>query len=101
MPVTSAREGRSGAPSPPVLPRGAVKCGADGVVSWLRAAVLAFPIGGTDQWLMSTRYTATRYSGGAAPASHRFPCPASATFDCLANVTRARPLRQAPRRAAT
>ena len=46
---------------------------ANGVVSWLRAALLAFPIP-QNQWHVSRRVDA-RYSGGAAPDSHRLPCP--------------------------
>ena len=46
------------------------------VVSWLRAASLAFPTA-SGQWHLELAYVA-RYSGGAAPALHRFPCPALA-----------------------
>jgi hypothetical protein len=42
--------------------------------------MLAFPTGRADQWLLSMCSTATRYSGGAAPALHRFPYPASASI---------------------
>jgi len=45
------------------------------VVSWLRAVAPAFPtlVSGVVE-----RTFIARYSGGAAPASHRFPYPALA-----------------------
>jgi hypothetical protein len=69
--------------APPVLPRGSVNNVArTWVVSWLRAALLAFPTahavsGGDEQALIA------RYSGGAAPALHRFPCPALAVCESI------------------
>jgi len=42
------------------------------VVSWLRAASLTFPT--VRSVVFEDAYVA-RYSGGAAPASHRFPWP--------------------------
>ena len=42
------------------------------VVSWLRAATLTFPADSPGQWCYERAFD-TRYSGGAAPAFHRFP----------------------------
>ncbi len=53
------------------------------VVSWLRAATLTFPAA----WPVVLRVrVSARYSGGAAPASHRFPWLPSA-IDCLAKLS--------------
>src|SRR5688572_26460574 len=50
--------------------RGTVNVARTKVVSWLRTAVARLP--DRSQWRMSGAYS-VRYSGGAAPASHRFP----------------------------
>ena len=56
------------------------------VVSWLRAASLAFPVI-ADQWRSERSALTARYSGGAAPAFHRLPYPVL-TFNCLSRRVR-------------
>src|SRR6185437_9195083 len=77
MPATPGARTDHALEPPPVLPRGSAIRGAN--VSRLLAPgrVARLPDRSVGQWLVRARVIA-RYSGGAAPASHRFPCPAFA-----------------------
>src|SRR5438552_306292 len=73
------------------LPRGTENVARTKVVSWLRTATLNLP-GFLCQWLStSARYV--RYSGGAAPASNRFPWLPSA-INCESKLLAAERVRK-------
>ena len=86
MPVTHRAPPKGHARmTPPALPRGSEFVARAGVVSWLRVASPAFP---TARSVAKWARALARYSGGAAPASHRFPWPLLArSIVCDANRT--------------